>query len=87
MAKVVIIGVGGVGTVAAHKCAQNPEVFTEIVLASRRREKCDAVKEAILSEAAKHGRKAPVIETDRVDADNVDEVVALLRRHNPELVI
>ena len=44
MAKVIIIGVGGVGTVAAHKCAQNPDVFNEIVLASRRREKCDAVE-------------------------------------------
>ena len=56
MAKVIIIGVGGVGTVAAHKCAQNPEVFTHIVLASRRREKCDAVRDAIAAEAARHGR-------------------------------
>ena len=87
MAKVIIIGVGGVGTVAAHKCAQNPEVFTEIVLASRRREKCDAVKEAIQREAARHGRKLPVIETDRVDADSVEDLCGLLRRHKPELVM
>lgn len=41
MAKVIIIGAGGVGTVVAHKCAQNPDVFTEIVLASRTKSKCD----------------------------------------------
>lgn len=43
MAKVLIIGAGGVGTVVAYKCAQNPEVFTEIVLASRTRSKCEAI--------------------------------------------
>lgn len=47
MAKVVIIGAGGVGTVVAHKCAQHPEVFTELVIASRTQSKCDAVIEAI----------------------------------------
>lgn len=31
MGKVMIIGAGGVGTVVAHKCAQHPEVFSEIV--------------------------------------------------------
>ena len=87
MAKVIIIGVGGVGTVSAHKCAQNPEVFTHIVLASRRREKCDAVRDAIAAEAARHGRKLPVIETDRVDADSVEDLCGLLRRHKPQLVM
>ena len=43
MAKVIIIGAGGVGSVCAHKCAQNPEVFSEIVIASRTRKKCDAL--------------------------------------------
>ena len=47
MAKVIIIGAGGVGTVVAHKCAQHPEVFSEIVIASRTRSKCDAVAAAI----------------------------------------
>lgn len=78
MAKVIIIGVGGVGTVVAYKCAQNPEVFTEIVLASRNQAKCDALARTI---------GAPNITTDRVDADHVEEVVALFRRHNPDLVI
>ena len=78
MAKVIIIGAGGVGTVVAHKCAQNPDVFTEIVLASRTQSKCDAIAKAI---GAKN------ITTDRVDADSVEELVALFRRHNPDLVI
>ena len=47
MSKVIIIGCGGVGTVCAHKCAQNPDVFNEIVIASRNRAKCDAVALAI----------------------------------------
>lgn len=84
MAKVVIIGCGGVGTVAAHKCAQHPEVFgPQICIASRTKSKCDAVAEAI----RKAVPQAPEIVTDRVDADSVEEVVELLRRHTPELVI
>ena len=47
MSKVIIIGCGGVGTVVAHKCAQHPEVFSEIVIASRTRAKCEAVVKAI----------------------------------------
>ncbi len=78
MSKVIIIGVGGVGTVVAHKCAQHPEVFTEIVLASRTQAKCDALAKAI-------GK--PNITTDRVDADSVDELVALFERHRPDMVI
>ena len=68
MSKVIIIGAGGVGTVVAHKCAQNPGVFTEIVLASRTKSKCDAIADAI---------GASNITTDCVDADSVEELVAL----------
>ena len=78
MAKVVIIGAGGVGTVVAHKCAANPNVFTEIVIASRNQEKCDALARAI---------GTGNITTDRVDADKVEEVVDLFRRHKPDIVI
>lgn len=78
MAKVVIIGAGGVGTVVAHKCAQHPEVFTEIVIASRTRSKCDAIVEAI-------GK--PNVSSDVVDADSVPQLVELFNRHKPELVI
>lgn len=78
MAKVIIIGCGGVGTVVAHKCAQNPDVFTEIVIASRTKSKCDAVAKAI---------GASNVTTDQVDADSVEQLCELFRRHNPQLVI
>ncbi|MDY3911898.1 MAG: saccharopine dehydrogenase family protein [Sodaliphilus sp.] len=78
MNKVLIIGCGGVGTVCACKCAKNPDVFNEIVIASRHKEKCDAVAKAI---------GAPNITTDQVDADDVKQLVALLKKHKPQLVI
>ena len=78
MAKVVIIGCGGVGTVVAHKCAQNHDVFSEIIIASRTQSKCDAVARVI---------NKPWVSTDSIDADNVDDVVALFERHKPDLVI
>ena len=78
MGKVVIIGAGGVGTVVAHKCAQHPEVFNEIVIASRTKSKCDAL-------AAKIGAKN--ITTDSVDADEVDQIVELFNRHKPDICI
>lgn len=81
MSKVVIIGAGGVGRVTAYKCAQNSEVFTEIVLASRTKSKCDDIAKDILSD---HGVN---IITDQVDADYVDQVVDLFQKHQPKLVI
>lgn len=77
MAKVVIIGAGGVGGVVTHKCAQLPEVFTEIVLASRTQSKCDAI-------AAQLDRP---IKTAQVDADNVPELAAFLKEEKPFMVI
>ena len=41
MSKALIIGCGGVASVAIHKCCQVPEVFTEICIASRTKSKCD----------------------------------------------
>ena len=78
MAKVLIIGAGGVGTVVAYKCAQNPEVFNEIVLASRTKSKCDAIARAI-------GKNN--ITTAQVDADDVEQLVELFNREKPEIVI
>ena len=82
MGKVLIIGAGGVGTVVAHKCAQNPEVFNEIVLASRTKSKCDKIAAEI---EEKLGVKNIV--TDRVDADSVEELVELFNRHKPDICI
>ncbi len=77
MSRVLIIGAGGVGQVVTHKCAQVPEVFTDICLASRTVEKCEKI-------AAQIDRP---IQTARVDADNVPELVALIQKFTPDLVI
>jgi len=77
MARVIIIGAGGVGQVVAHKCAQVPEVFSEICLASRTLEKCEKIARQI----------SRPIETAGVDADNVPELVSLIRRFKPDLII
>lgn len=81
MARVLIIGAGGVGSVVAHKCAQVPDVFTEIMLASRTLSKCEAIASDI---KARTGR---TIETARVNADDVPELTALIKRYNPALVV
>ncbi len=81
MSKVIIIGAGGVGRVTAYKCAQNSDVFTEIVMASRTQSKCDEIAAAIKRD---HNVS---IETDRVDADHVDQIVSLFKKHNPVMVI
>ncbi len=81
MSKIVIIGAGGVGRVTAFKCAQNSDVFSEIVLASRTQSKCDDIAKDVKDQLGVS------IETDQVDADHVDQVVALFKKHNPKLVI
>lgn len=78
MGKILIIGAGGVGTVVAHKTAALPEVFTDIMLASRTKSKCDAI-------ARKIGGNR--IKTAQVDADNVPQLVALIRSFKPDLVV
>lgn len=82
MSKVLIIGAGGVGRVVAFKCAMNPDVFSEIMLASRTKSKCD-----IIAEAAKKATGHPNITTAAVDAENVPELVKLIRSFQPEMVI
>ena len=80
MAKVIIIGAGGVSNVVVHKCAQNPDVFEEILLASRTKSKCDAIASSIQNSKTK-------ISTTKVDADNTEELIALINEFKPELVI
>lgn len=83
MARVLIIGAGGVGNVVAHKCAEVNEVFTDIMLASRTKSKCDVIAEDV----AKRHPKAKKIVTAKVDADNVPELVALINEFKPNMVI
>lgn len=81
MGRVLIIGAGGVGTVVTKKCAMVPEVFNEICLASRTKEKCDAIAKDIKNTLNRD------ISTAKVDADNVKELVELINDYKPELVI
>ncbi|HRX42501.1 MAG TPA: saccharopine dehydrogenase family protein [Clostridia bacterium] len=80
MGKALIIGAGGVSNVVVHKCCQNPEVFEEICIASRTKSKCDAMKKKLDGGRTK-------ISTAAVDADNTNEVVALINSFNPDIVI
>ncbi len=80
MAKALIIGAGGVAQVVVHKCCQNPEVFEEICIASRTQSKCDALKEKLDGGRTK-------IQTAQVDADKTEEVIELIRKFQPEIVI
>ena len=68
MGKALIIGCGGVASVAIHKCCQNSDEFSEIMIASRTKSKCDALKE-------------------KLDADNVDELIALINEFKPDVVL
>lgn len=77
MGNVIILGTGGVGSVVAHKCAQLKDIFTEITLANRTLAKCEAL-----------AKELPVpVKVEQVDADHVDQVVTLLEKIKPDLVI
>lgn len=77
MAKVLIIGAGGVGAVVTHKCAMLPHIFTDICLASRTLSRCETIAKQLPRN----------IEIAQVDADNIPQTVALMRRFKPELAI
>lgn len=79
--KVLIIGAGGVGGVVAHKAAMERDVFSDVMLASRTLAKCDAIAAQIHE---LHGRK---IRTAQVDADDVPQLVRLLKDYQPAVVI
>ena len=79
--KLLVIGCGGVASVAIQKCCQNSEMFPELVLASRTVEKCEALVEQL------KGKTATLLSTAKVDADSVEEVVALIRRVQPYAVL
>ncbi len=79
--KTLIIGAGGVGNVVAFKCAMNAETFGEITLASRTKEKCDAIAKNVKE------KTGVTIKTARVDADHKDEVIDLIRKTEADIVI
>ena len=78
MNRVLIIGAGGVGTVVAHKVAQNAAIFEEVMIASRTQSKCDEIVKAVGN---------PNIKTAKVDADKVEELIALFNEFKPDIGI
>ena len=81
MGKAMIIGAGGVASVAVHKCCQNSGVFEELMIASRTKAKCDALKEKL------EGKTATKISTAQVDADDVEALTALIKTYAPGVVL
>ena len=81
MSRALIIGAGGVASVAIHKCCQNSEVFSEIMIASRTKARCDALR------AELEGKTATKITTAQIDAMDVEALCALIREYKPDVVM
>ncbi len=79
--RIMIIGAGGVATVSTHKCVQIPEVFKEILVASRTLSKCEAIRKDIKQ---RYGRDIQIVQ---VDADNISELTALINKFQPDIVL
>ncbi len=80
MGKALIVGAGGVSSVTVHKCCQNPDIFDEICIASRTKAKCDALKQKLSNSKTK-------ISTAQLDADNIEDTIALINNFKPDIVI
>lgn len=85
MGKLIIIGAGGVATVAAIKVAKNADVFTDVMIASRTLAKCDAIVASIAEKVG--AERAKNFQTAQVDADNTPELVRLFEGFKPDLVM
>ena len=81
MDKVLVIGAGGVGSVAVHKMAMNPDLFGPVTLASRTVAKCDTIAQSVKE------RTGTTIDTAQIDADDVSATTALIERVAPALVV
>ena len=81
MAKVLIIGAGGVGGVVAHKCAQAQDVFDDVLLVSRTLPRCAKIQAEI---GELQGR---TIRIGQLDADDVAATSKLLKAEKPDVVI
>ncbi len=81
MSRVLVIGAGGVGSVAVHKMAMNADIFSDIHLASRTKSKCDAIAESVKA------RTGVSIATYAIDADDVAATTALLNDIKPKLLV
>lgn len=81
MSRVLVIGAGGVGSVAVHKMAMNADIFSHITLASRTKSKCDAIAASVKE------RTGVTIDTAAIDADDVAATTALINAVKPALVV
>ena len=81
MSKVLVIGAGGVGSVAVHKMAMNAQIFSDVHLASRTKSKCDAIAESVRQ------RTGETVATYAIDAEDVPALTALIRQIGPRLVV
>jgi saccharopine dehydrogenase (NAD+, L-lysine-forming) len=85
LSKVLVIGAGGVGSVAVHKMAQvaigNADIFSDIHLASRTKSKCDAIAESVKQ------RTGQTVSTYAIDAEDVPALTALIQQIGPRLVV
>ena len=81
MSRVLVIGAGGVGSVAVHKMAMNKDIFSDIHLASRTEAKCEAIAESVKE------RTGVDVATYAIDADDVAATSDLIRRIEPSLVV
>ena len=81
MSRVLVIGCGGVASVAIQKCCQASEVFQELCIASRTKAKCDSLAEKLSKKTKTR------ITTAQVDADDVQQVIHLINDYKPDLVM
>ncbi len=81
MSKVLVIGAGGVGSVAVHKMAFNPGIFSEIHLASRTVAKCEAIAELV------RARTGVTVATHEIDAEDIAALSRLIDRIGPKLIV
>jgi saccharopine dehydrogenase (NAD+, L-lysine-forming) len=81
VSKVLVIGAGGVGSVAVHKMAMNPDIFSDIHLASRTKSKCDAIADSVTQ------RTDQAVVTYAIDAEDVPALIALIKQIGPKLVV
>ena len=81
--KTLIIGAGGVAGVAVHKCCQNSEIFPDIMIASRTKEKCDKLREEALARTGSSTK----ISTAQLDAMDVEATTKLIKEYGADLVL
>ena len=81
MNTVLVIGAGGVSHVTIHKMASVSITFNKIVLASRTIDKCEAIKKSVKN------KYNVDIEIVSLDADNINETIAVIKKYNPFVVV